>query len=123
MTIAVKETHWADSERATWSQVQDSIPAVLDTEFALWQKRVDMGGGMEWLPRQRLFTIRALRYESRDGCFQPMKPEEIHTFLVVCDNGRQASDRVLAELERHGYTRNEWSISFNASPLVLTAAA
>ena len=120
----VRNTPWAKQELDAWTSVSDAIPKAMQTGFDMWQRRVgDPSKARCSFPMRRVYPITALRYETKDdGTFGPIKPCREFTFLVCADTQRQATERVLNDLENHGYSRNEWCLTIStACPLILVA--
>jgi hypothetical protein len=116
----VKNTYWAKADRIRYDDFRSHIPAVVETELHLWQRRVDRNNTTKYLPHSYLYTITALRYAVRaDGVFAPVEPNQSMSFLVAAETRRDATERVLTGLVAHGYERSEWAICINGAILVL----
>lgn len=110
----VRETPWAPGHREEHARLTADLPNVLETEFDLWQRRVDLGGGMEWGPHIRLFICELTRYATRapGNIWAPADPPQKFTLLIAAESSQGARERAYKELETHGYNRQEWAISW-----------
>lgn len=87
----VKESPWAESTRQHWSDLAQAIPALEETEFVLWQRRVDNPRfAHPWPNHAYLYCVNCLRYVLRvDGAMNtwtPTSPPQELNFLVVADH-------------------------------------
>ena len=119
----VKESVWADSVRDHWQGVSASIPAVIETEFRLWQLRVDRNAETPHVPHAYLYPITVLRYAQKgtgpERIYAPAEPKDEMTFLVCAQTHREAIDKVKAQLAAHGFDPNCWMMSTGQSAFYL----
>ncbi len=121
----VKTSPWAEGSSQSYDCIASAIPDALNTEFELWQLRVDRKSTTPHMSHSHLFPITAMRYSSQtrsDGLnvFAPVEPNHELTFLVTAENYREAGKKVTAQLVAHGYQAHEWAMRFNRSILVLS---
>ena len=121
VAIDVKSTPWANGIAESYVAAQESIPEIVETQFKLWQRRVDMEKPVQWQPHATLFTITCQRYAKRaDDVFAPVEPPEVLAFWVAADSSRDAVNRVDRELTAHGYNPSDWCKHYGGpSPMIL----
>jgi hypothetical protein len=119
----VRETHWADADRAAYGRIGEALPEVLETVLTDWQHRVDARAeiGNAYTPHSYLRVVKAIRYETVDGVQRPAEPRDERTYLVANTQGLFTTwDTVKAHLEAH-YPGTNWALHApsNGSILVL----
>jgi hypothetical protein len=118
--IKVANTHWAERDRKAYETVAKLVPQVFESSLKLWQWRFDNKPERPWQAHIYLYPVTALRYtiRSSDGAYAPVEPREELTFLIAANSYREATNRVAAEVEHHGYKPNEWVCYVQAAILV-----
>lgn len=120
----VKESPWAESTRQHWTDLAQAIPELQETEFALWQRRVDNPRfAHPWPNHAYLYCVNCLRYVLRvDGtmnCWTPTSPPQELNFLVVADNSQDMAKKVNTMLSAHGYEPSEWMMRYGTNPVLV----
>ena len=107
MTIElIRTSHWADTNRQTMAELSANLPAVLESNFDLWEHRVSRGEKTPFVPHASLFCMEALEYartETEPGKGRSEPTGKTFSFLVVADCRREAVEKVNAQLAAHGF--------------------
>jgi len=116
----LRATHWHKAEIDAWETINKAIPAIVETNLKLWQRRIESKGKVPHVPHKFLFAIDATHYAKRaDGVFAP-DGEEM-TFLCAAESVTEARAIVAAQLTAHGLNPQEWALGSTCTPLILTA--
>jgi hypothetical protein len=105
-TETIRTSHWADTARQTIAELSANLPAVLESNFDLWEHRVSRSEETPFVPHTSLFAMEALEYErteSEPGKGQSEPTGKTFSFLVVADCRREAVEKVNAQLAAHGF--------------------
>ena len=114
----LRATHWHKAEIDAWETISNAIPAVIETNLKLWQRRIESKGNVAHTPHKSLFAIDATHYAKRaDGVFAP--DGETLAFLCAADSVVEARAIVTAQLTAHGLNPQEWALGSTCTPMIL----
>ncbi len=108
-TETIRTSHWADTDRRTMAELTAELPAVLESNFDLWEHRIERAANGEetpFVPHASLFCMEALEYartETEPGKGRSEPTGKTFSFLVVADCRREAVEKVNAQLAAHGF--------------------
>lgn len=101
------------------SDLASFLPEVTESNFDLWQLRVDSTKEVEFRPHTSLWRINAMQYARRDdGVYAPNGLE--FNFLVANDTRKGATDSVEKQLVAHGFASNSFAMCIKGSTLILS---
>ena len=88
------------------AELSANLPAVLESNFDLWEHRVSRGEKTPFVPHASLFCMEALEYartETEPGKGRSEPTGKTFSFLVVADCRREAVEKVNAQLAAPGF--------------------
>ena len=125
MTIElIRTSHWANTARQTMAELSANLPAVLESNFDLWEHRVSRGEKTPFVPHTSLFVMEALEYartEPEPGKGQSEPTGRAFSFLVVADCRQEAVEKVNAQLAAHGFNPANFMQRSSGSRLLILA--
>lgn len=117
----VRSTPWADTTRRNYTELAEFLPLAMETEFDLWQKRVDLKGhNTPYQDHTFLFCITATRYEkAADGVTRMVEPEESYSFVVAAHTRQDAIELIKKELSGHKLNPLTWMFTTRFSSVLI----
>jgi|Laugrespbdmm15sd_2_1035082.scaffolds.fasta_scaffold02596_8 hypothetical protein len=120
----IRSTHWATRDRERFATLIAALPAVLETEFDLWQMRVDSKDTRppnEYPKTDFFFIIEANEYaqkiDERGSVLSPTGRS--FSFIVTAKDGETARKKVERQLDYHGLNHHLFSVSVKVRELIL----
>ena len=121
----IRSSHWAIRDRERFQDMIAALPAVLETEFDLWQMRVDSKATRppnEYPKTDFLFIMQAHEYaqkiDERGSVLSPTGRS--FSFFVTAKDADKARKLVDAQLDYHGFDHHYFSVSVQVRELILS---